>query len=125
MCEKTTPHTNNKAKPTEGAKVGEVTLWPQGEYCLVRHLRRPTREGSLWVPSTALRTKREVGEAASPGLKALGKIVATGERFEERYPGLSGRYVVLMPDGGRGAVGADLDFAFYAVEEVLGVVEEG
>lgn len=96
-------------------------LQPVGRYALVQLLLRPQKAGSLYVPTAARRSMALEGEAAAPGLRAVGRVLATSPAFEEAVPGLVGEYVVVVVDGGRGAH-ADGRRVFYTPEEVVGVV---
>lgn len=99
---------------------GEIR--PRPGTALVRHLRRPQREGRFFLPGQALETERQMGLSEAPGLRAVGKVVSVGSLKDDS---LVGKYVVLRPDGGRGAFHRGR-YAFYLVAtELLGVVEDG
>ena len=120
---------NEKAAAPAAAEATVVTApapaalpRPVGNYALVRLLRRSMKFGALYMPASTRRTMKLDGEAAAPGLQAVGEVLGVSKRFELARPGLVGKYVVVDPQGGRGAHHGG-DRVFYGVGEVLGVVE--
>lgn len=95
---------------------------PVNGYALVKLLKRPVREGSLFTPGMVHRAEALIGENNAPGLRAIGRVVTTDGKFEAERPGLVGKYVIVAPDGGRGAFDGHRG-VFYRSDEVLAVLE--
>lgn len=106
------------ATTTETTTVTRVT----GRRLLVRLLERSMRPGKglLYVP--AGRTTLEEGQADTEGLLNVGCVEAVSPEWDG--PAVEvGMYVVVRPDGGRGAHGDGRRWVFYGVDEVLARVE--
>jgi len=91
----------------------------QGDWILVRHIKRKQREGSLWVPNSSMRVRAEMGEARVPGLLPMGQVLGVGPKVRGVREGM---YVIV--GDWVGVSGPEDGTAFYKKDQLLGVVED-